>query len=229
MSYQQEYQSSIENPEKFWTEKADQIEWFKAPENILSTDEDGIQRWYADGELNTSHLALDYHVNNGRGDQLALIYDSPVTEQKKTFTYRELRDAVALCAGMLKQNGVEKGDRVLIYMPMIPEAAISMLACARLGAIHSVVFGGFAPPELAVRLDDATPKVVVTASCGIEINRVIEYKPLVDEAIRLAAAVVLPPAMSHEALDLTLRCVSGGAGRHTSPHSFARSCFATWS
>ena len=187
MSYQQEYQASIENPEKFWSEKAEQIEWFKTPENILSTDEGGIQRWYADGELNTSHLALDYHINNGRGDQLALIYDSPVTEQKKTFTYRELRDAVARCAGMLRHHGVEKGDRVLIYMPMIPEAAISMLACARLGAIHSVVFGGFAPPELAVRLDDATPKVVVTASCGIEISRVIEYKPLVDEAIRLAS------------------------------------------
>ena len=186
MSYQQEYQASIENPEKFWAEKAEEIEWFKAPENILSTDKDGIQRWYADGELNTSHVALDYHVNNGRGDQLALIYDSPVTEQKKTYTYRELRDAVARCAGMLKAHGVEKGDRVLIYMPMIPEAAISMLACARLGAIHSVVFGGFAPPELAVRLDDAAPKVVVTASCGIEISRVIEYKPLVDEAIRIS-------------------------------------------
>ena len=186
MSYQQEYQSSISDPEKFWAEKAEQIEWFKAPETVLSTDQHGIHRWYADGELNTSHLALDYHVNNGRGDQLALIYDSPVTEQKKTFTYRELRDAVALCAGMLKQHGVTKGDRVVIYMPMIPEAAISMLACARLGAIHSVVFGGFAPPELAVRLDDASPKVVLTASCGIEISRVIEYKPLVDEAIRLA-------------------------------------------
>jgi len=186
MSYQHEYQSSINDPEKFWAEKAELIEWFKAPQTILSTDQHGIQHWYTDGELNTSHLALDYHVNNGRADQLALIYDSPVTEQKKTYTYRQLRDEVALCAGMLKQHGVTKGDRVVIYMPMIAEAAISMLACARLGAIHSVVFGGFAPPELAVRLDDASPKVVLTASCGIEISRVIEYKPLVDEAIRLA-------------------------------------------
>ena len=187
MSYQEEFQASIDDPEKFWTDKARQIDWFKQPQNVLSTDEHGIQRWFADGELNTSHLALDFHVNNGRGDQLALIYDSPVTDQKKTFTYRELLDEVAQCAGMLKHYGVEKGDRVIIYMPMIPEAAISMLACARLGAIHSVVFGGFAPPELAVRLEDATPKVLLTASCGIEIARVIEYKPLVDEAIRIAS------------------------------------------
>ncbi len=187
MSYQQEYQSSIDDPEKFWADKAGLIEWFKPPRNILSTDENGIQRWYADGELNTCHLALDYHVNNGRAAQTALIYDSPVTEQKRTYSFRELRDEVALCAGMLRHYGVEKGDRVVIYMPMIPEAVISMLACARLGAIHSVVFGGFAPPELAVRLEDATPKVILTASCGIEINRVIEYKPLVDEAIRISS------------------------------------------
>ncbi len=187
MSYQEEFQASIDNPEKFWADKAQNIDWFKQPQNTLSTDEHGIQRWFADGELNTSHLALDYHIENGRGDQLALIYDSPVTDQKKTFTYRELRDEVARCAGMLKHYGVSKGDRVVIYMPMIPEAAISMLACARLGAIHSVVFGGFAPPELAVRLEDATPKVLLTASCGIEVARVIEYKPLVDEAMRISS------------------------------------------
>ncbi len=186
MSYQQEYQSSIEDPAKFWAEKAKLIDWYQFPENILSVDEQGIERWYADGELNTCYLALDYHIDNGRAEQLALIYDSPVTGKKKTFTYLKLRDEVARCAGMLKELGVGKGDRVIIYLPMIPEAAISMLACARLGAIHSVVFGGFAPPELAVRLDDATPKVILTASCGIEVNRVIEYKPLVDEAIRLA-------------------------------------------
>ncbi|MGI9229230.1 MAG: propionyl-CoA synthetase [Gammaproteobacteria bacterium] len=186
MSYQQEYRSSIEDPGKFWAEKAKLIEWYQAPQNVLSTDEQGIHRWYADGELNTCYLALDYHIENGRADQPALIYDSPVTGQKKTFTYLQLRDQVARCAGMLKQFGVEKGDRVVIYMPMIPEAAISMLACARLGAIHSVVFGGFAPPELATRLDDAKPKVVLTASCGIEVKRVIEYKPLVDEAIGIA-------------------------------------------
>jgi propionyl-CoA synthetase len=186
MSYQAEYQASIDNPEAFWAEKAAQLDWYKPATNVLSTDEHGIQRWFADGELNTCHLALDYHVDNGRGDQTALIYDSPVTNQQKKYSYSELRDQVALCAGMLKNHGVEKGDRVVIYLPMIPEALISMLACARLGAVHSVVFGGFAPPELAVRLDDATPKVLLTASCGIEISRVIEYKPIVDAAIELA-------------------------------------------
>ncbi|MDH3634658.1 MAG: propionyl-CoA synthetase [Gammaproteobacteria bacterium] len=186
MSYRDEYQASIENPEAFWAEKARQLDWYKPAEKVLSTDEHGVQRWFADGELNTCHLAVDYHVENGRGDQTALIYDSPVTHQQKKYSYRELRDAVALCAGMLKNHGVEKGDRVVIYLPMIPEAVISMLACARLGAVHSVVFGGFAPPELSVRLDDATPKVLLTASCGIEINRVIEYKPIVDTAIEMA-------------------------------------------
>jgi len=186
MSYQDEYQASIDNPEAFWAEKADQLDWYKPATNVLSTDEHGIQHWFADGELNTCHLTLDYHVDNGRGDQIALIYDSPVTNQQKKYSYSELRDQVALCAGMLKNNGVEKGDRVVIYLPMIPEALISMLACARLGAVHSVVFGGFAPPELAVRLDDATPKVLLTASCGIEISRVIEYKPIVDAAIEMA-------------------------------------------
>ncbi|MCZ6469953.1 MAG: propionyl-CoA synthetase [Gammaproteobacteria bacterium] len=187
MSYQQEYQASIEDPEAFWAEKANLVPWYKEPQNILSTDEHGIHRWFADGEMNTCYMALDYHVENGRGDQAALIYDSPVTDQKKTFSYAELRDEVALCAGMLQMQGVTKGDRVVIYLPMIPEAVISMLACARLGAIHSVVFGGFAAPELAVRLNDAEPKVVLTASCGIEVNRVIEYKPLVDDAMRIAS------------------------------------------
>ena len=186
MSYQHEYQASIDNPEAFWAQKANQLDWYKPATNVLSTDEHGIQRWFADGELNTCHLTLDYHVENGRGDQTALIYDSPVTNQQKKYSYSELRDQVALCAGMLKNHGVEKGDRVVIYLPMIPEALISMLACARLGAVHSVVFGGFAPPELAVRLDDATPKVLLTASCGIEISRVIEYKPIVDAAIEMA-------------------------------------------
>jgi propionyl-CoA synthetase len=136
--------------------------------------------------MNTAYMALDYHVNNGRADQAALIYDSPVTNTKKTYSYRELRDEVALCAGMLKDLGVVKGDRVIVYMPMIPEAAISMLACARLGAIHSVVCGGFAAPELAIRIDDATPKVIMSASCGIEIVKVIEYKQLIDNAIDIA-------------------------------------------
>ncbi len=186
MSYQDEYQASIDNPEAFWAQKAQQLDWYKPASQVLSRDENGIHRWFADGELNTCHLALDYHVDDGRGDQTALIYDSPVTSQQRKYSYSELRDEVARCAGMLKNHGVEKGDRVVIYLPMIPEALISMLACARLGAVHSVVFGGFAPPELAVRLDDATPKVLLTASCGIEINRVIEYKPIVDAAIEIA-------------------------------------------
>ncbi|MCP4878596.1 MAG: propionyl-CoA synthetase [Gammaproteobacteria bacterium] len=186
MSYKEEYQASIDNPEAFWAEKAAVLDWYKPASRVLSRDEHGIDHWFADGELNTCHLAIDYHVENGRADQTAVIYDSPVTNQQQKYSYLELRDQIALCAGMLKQCGVEKGDRVVIYLPMIPEALISMLACARLGAVHSVVFGGFAPPELAVRLDDATPKVLLTASCGIEINRVIEYKPIVDAAIELA-------------------------------------------
>ncbi|RVU30974.1 propionyl-CoA synthetase [Neptunomonas marina] len=187
MSYQAEYSKSIETPEQFWGEKAQAVEWFKQPETILSQDENGIYRWFADGELNTAYLALDYHVENGRADQDALIYDSPVTDTKRRYTYRELRDEVAKFAGVLKAQGVEKGDRVVVYMPMIPEAVIAMLAVARLGAIHSVVFGGFAPHELAVRIDDAEPKVVVTASCGIEIAKVIPYKPMLDEAITKSA------------------------------------------
>jgi len=186
MSYQAEYKRSLEEPEAFWKEKSEALKWYKVPEKILTEDEHGIHHWFADGEMNTCYMAVDYHVESGRGDQVAIIYDSPVTDTKRTLTYRQLQDEVAACAGMLKNLGVEKGDRVIVYMPMIPEAAIAMLACARLGAIHSVVFGGFAPPELAVRIDDATPKVILTASCGIEIKKVIEYKPLVDKAIELA-------------------------------------------
>jgi len=162
-SYQEEYQLSIEQPEQFWREKARDLAWYKAPETILSQDENGSDRWFADGELNTCYLALDYHVEQGRGSQVALYYDSPVTNSKRQVSYDELRDQVALFAGVLSQQGVEKGDRVVIYMPMIPEAIVAMLAVARLGAIHSVVFGGFAPNELAVRIDDATPKVIVSS------------------------------------------------------------------
>lgn len=187
MSYKAEYQAVIDNPEKFWAEKAAQLPWFKAPQQILSTDENGIQRWFADGEMNTSYMALDAHIEAGRGEQAAIIYDSPVSNSKRTITYNELRDQVAKFAGVLKAQGVTKGDRVVVYMPMIPEALVAMLAVARLGAIHSVVFGGFAAPELAVRIDDAQPKAIVTASCGIEISRVIEYKPLLDHAIELAS------------------------------------------
>ena len=184
MGYQAEHRKSIENPEDFWGKQAEEIDWFEFPQTILSQDSNQSYRWFEGGKLNTSYLALDHHVNSGRAEQAALIYDSPVTGQQQTFTYLELRDAVARFAGVLKNYGVVKGDRVIVYMPMIPQAIIAMLASARLGAIHSVVFGGFAPNELAVRIDDARPKLLVTASCGIEVQKVIPYKPLVDEAIQ---------------------------------------------
>ncbi|MDW6017064.1 propionyl-CoA synthetase [Vibrio plantisponsor] len=182
-AYLKEYLWAKEQPESFWHAQAQKIDWFEFPQTILKKDENGIERWYPDGLLNTSWLALDYHCEQGRGDQTALIYDSPVTGKKQRYSYFALRDTVARVAGMLADQGVTKGDRVIIYMPMIPEAAMAMLACARLGAIHSVVFGGFAPNELAVRIEDAEPKVIMTASCGIEINKVIPYKPMVDKAI----------------------------------------------
>ena len=186
MNYLDIYQQSIEQPELFWREQAEQIKWYELPETILSQDEHGLYRWFSGGKLNTSYLALDVHIEEGRGTQLALIYDSPATDSQQKFTFLELRDKVAKFAGGLKTLGVEKGDRVIIYMPMVPEAAIAMLACARLGAVHLVVFGGFAPYELAVRIDDAKPKVLLTASCGIEFSRVLEYKPLVDQALEIA-------------------------------------------
>ena len=186
MNYLDIYQQSIEQPELFWREQAEQIKWYELPETILSQDEHGLYRWFSGGKLNTSYLALDVHIEEGRGTQLAMIYDSPATDSQQKFTFLELRDKVANFSGGLKTLGVGKGDRVIIYMPMVPEAAIAMLACARLGAVHSVVFGGFAPNELAVRIDDAKPKVLLTASCGIEFSRVIEYKPLVDQALEIA-------------------------------------------
>ncbi|EHZ2654758.1 propionyl-CoA synthetase [Vibrio vulnificus] len=182
-AYQKEYQWAKQQPESFWQAQAKNVDWFEFPKTILANDANGIERWYPDGLLNTSWLALDYHCEQGRGDKAALIYDSPVTETKQVYSYFEMRDRVARIAGMLADQGVTKGDRVVIYMPMIPEAAMAMLACARIGAIHSVVFGGFAPNELAVRIEDAEPKVIMTASCGIEINKVIPYKPMVDKAI----------------------------------------------
>ena len=186
MSYKEEYKKSIEDPAGFWSEKAGALDWFKKTDNVLSTDDDGIYHWFSDWELNTSYMALDYHVKNGRGDQAALIYDSPVTDTKKTYTYNELLAEVEKTAGMIASLGIAKGDTVVIYMPMIPQAAIAMLACARIGAIHSVVFGGFASAELAVRIDDAKPKLILSASCGIEITKVIDYKVLLDKAIDLA-------------------------------------------
>ena len=186
MSYREDHRKSIEKPEEFWREQAEALSWFRFPQKILEKDENGIDRWFVDGELNTCYLALDAHIEQGRGEQTALIYDSPVTGENKQYSYVELRDEVALFAGALAQLGVEKGERVLIYLPMVPEAAIAMLACARLGAIHSVVFGGFAPNELKVRINDAQPRVIVSASCGIEIDRIVEYKPMLDTAIELA-------------------------------------------
>jgi propionyl-CoA synthetase len=186
VTYSEEYEDWKTSPQEFWRVKAKDIDWFTFPKSILREDSDGLTHWFADGELNTSYLALDHHVNNGRGDQTALIYDSPVTNHKASYSYQELLLATAKTAGMLKDQGVTKGDTVIIYMPMIPEAAMAMLACARIGAIHSVVFGGFAAPELASRIEDAKPKVILSASCGIEIDRIIEYKPLIDTAINLS-------------------------------------------
>ena len=186
MRYKEVFEQSIEQPEDFWRDKAQALPWYKFPQTILSRDDNGIDRWFSDGEMNTAYMALDHHVENGRGEQPALIYDSPVTGQKRQYTYLELRDEVARVAGMIADQGAGKGDRVIIYLPMIPEAAIAMLACARLGAIHSVVFGGFAAHELAVRIDDAEPDLIISASCGIEVSRIIEYKPLLDNAIELA-------------------------------------------
>ncbi|MEM7362872.1 MAG: propionyl-CoA synthetase [Pseudomonadota bacterium] len=181
MSYTDDFDRSLSDPESFWRTQAASVDWHSPPTTIFK---DG--RWFVDGELNTSWLALDFHVENGRGDQDALIYDSPVTGTKRRYTYRELLDEVGRTAGALQRAGLTHGDRVVIYMPMVPEAVIAMLACARVGAIHSVVFGGFAAPELASRIDDAEPRLLITASCGIEFDRVIPYKPLVDDALELA-------------------------------------------
>ncbi len=180
------YQRALNDPDGFWAEAAEDIHWDKRWDRVLDDSRPPFYRWFTGGALNTCYNALDVHVEQGNGDRPALIYDSPVTDSVKVFTYLELRDAVATFAGALRTHGVGVGDRVIVYMPMVPEAAVAILACARLGAVHSVVFGGFAANELATRIDDARPKVIVSASCGIEVNRVVEYKPLLDEAIRLA-------------------------------------------
>jgi len=185
--YRRDYQRSIEDPEGFWRDAAAGIDWVRAPEKILDAGAAPLFRWYPDARLNTCHNAVDRHVAAGRGDQSALIYDSPVTSTVRTYTYRELRDEVALFAGALRRLGVEAGDRVVIYMAMVPEAVIAMLACARLGAVHSVVFGGFGARELAARIEDARPKVIVASSCGIEPTRVVDYQPMLDAAIATAS------------------------------------------
>jgi propionyl-CoA synthetase len=181
------YRRSLQEPEAFWGEAADDIDWMKSWDAVLDPDATPNGRWFVGGELNTCHNALDRHADGGRVDQAALIYDSPVTGTVETLTYGALRDEVARFAGVLHRRGVTRGDRVIVYLPMIPQAVIAMLACARLGAVHSVVFGGFAARELAIRIDDCTPKVIVSASYGIEPGRVVEYKPLLDEAIEIAA------------------------------------------
>jgi len=186
MSYQHCYDRSIAAPADFWAEHARDLAWFRHPTETLRDNPDGTHQWFADGHLNSSYLALDRQIEEGRGEQAALIYDSPVTGSQQTFTFRQLRDEVARLAGLLRELGVKQGDGVVIYMPMIPQAAMAMLACARIGAVHSVVFGGFAPHELALRIDDARPTLLLTASCGLEFDRVIEYKPLVDSALEQA-------------------------------------------
>ncbi len=181
--YEDVFRRSLDDPAGFWAEAAQAIDWYTRPQVILDDSNPPFYRWFRGGTMNTCHNALDRHVDNGHGDRNALIYDSPVTGVKRTYTFRELRDETARFAAVLKGLDVGKGDRVVIYMPMIPEAVVAMLACARLGAIHSVVFGGFAAHELALRIDDAKPKLIVSASCGIEGKRVIEYKPILDKAI----------------------------------------------
>ncbi|WP_179315446.1 AMP-binding protein [Winogradskyella undariae] len=183
MKYQEFYNESIQNPEQFWKNQASNIDWFKSPKTILSKDQYDYNQWFEDGELNLSYLCIDKHIKDGFGDQKALVYDSPVTHTKKQITFNELHHEVSKLAGGLQNLGLTKGDTCIIYMPMIPQAIYAMLACARLGVIHSVVFGGFAPHELAIRIDDCKPKAIITASNGVEIEKIIPYKPFVDEAI----------------------------------------------
>jgi len=186
MGYKEIYNGWKNDPESFWMTAADAIDWVKKPSKALFSDKAPLYEWFCDSEVNTCYNAIDRHVLNGRANQKAIIYDSPVTDTKYSITYSELHEKVATLAGALLAKGISKGDRVIIYMPMVPEGLISMLACARIGAIHSVVFGGFASNELAVRIDDAKPKAILAASCGIEPNRIVEYKPLIDAAIKLA-------------------------------------------
>ncbi len=187
-SYDEIYARWRAAPEAFWAEAAEAVHWYRRWDAVLDASRAPFYRWFPGAQINSCYNALDRHVEGGRADQVALIYDSPVTSTVRTYTYRELRDEVARFAGALAAKGVGRGDRVVIYMPMVPETVIGMLACARIGAIHSVVFGGFASAALASRLTDARPKAILTASCGIEVNRVVPYKPMLDEAIELAVA-----------------------------------------
>ena len=186
-NYNEFYSQSIDSPETFWAAQADQLEWSRKPSVVLSKDENNYPLWYKDGELNICYLALDKHIEDGFGEQIAMIYDSPVTQTITKYSYNEVKTEVAKLAGGMLSLGLKQGDTAVVYMPMIPQAAFAMLACARIGVTHSVVFGGFAPHELALRIDDSKPKLILTASSGIEIDRLIAYKPLVDEAIELAS------------------------------------------
>lgn len=186
MTYNELYQQSLESPEAFWSGQADAIDWYSPPSAILSPLDQGYPQWFSDGVVNACYLCVDKHVQDGYGDDVAIIYDSPVTQTVRKYTFAQLEDEVSRLAGGLIQLGLKKGDTVVIYMPMIPQTAFAMLACARIGVTHSVVFGGFAPNELAIRIDDCKPKVIITASSGIEFDRLIAYKPLVDEAIAMA-------------------------------------------
>ena len=190
--YRDLFNASIADPAAFWADAARAVTWIREPQRVLDDSNPPFYRWFPDGELNTCANALDRHVDGGRAEQPALIYDSPVTGSQRTYTYRELLDETARFAGALRGLGVGKGDRVVIYMPMVPEAVIAMLACARLGAVHSVVFGGFAAHELAARIDDAQPAVIVSASCGVEPTRIVDYKPMLDTALEIAEHA--PPA-----------------------------------
>ena len=183
MKYSKFYNDSIDNPESFWQSQANNLAWHKTPSTILSKDQHNYDQWFEDGELNLSYLCIDKHIKDGFGDQNAIIYDSPVTNTKEHITFNKLHEEVSKLAGGLQNLGLKKGDTIIIYMPMIPQALYAMLACARIGVIHSVVFGGFAPHELAIRIDDCKPKLIITASNGIEIDKIIPYKPFVDEAI----------------------------------------------
>jgi len=187
LKYKDVFEQSIHQPDLFWGKAAEEVVWDKKWDKVLDDRNKPFYRWFVGGKLNTCYNALDYHVASGRGEQTAIIYDSPVTSTVEKITYRELLDNVSKFAGVLSSLGVRKGDTVIIYMPMIPQAMFAMLACARIGAVHSVVFGGFAPNELAIRIDDAKPKVIISASCGIEGKKIIPYKPLLDEAIRIAS------------------------------------------
>ncbi len=186
--YKDQHQHSLNEPSQYWLEKSTDVHWFKSPTQGVDTSHSPFNTWFEDGEINACYNAIDIHVENGRGDQTALIHDSPITDSHTSYTYSELKNQISRFAGLLKSDGVAAGDRVMVYMPMIPEALVAVLACARIGAVHTVVFGGFAAKELAVRINDCSPKVIVTASCGIEPGRIVEYQPLVEEALDISNA-----------------------------------------